>query len=167
VWADLGVRLHKRACTFLRVGPGSGPSRRLSFTPRNDALSLAGHLTMRKTLRRSCDACSKSKLRCDLRTPRCSRCSKKAITCAYANEPLSSLLTEITVTFSSDSPIQSKSPDIKAFTPSETLYLDPGIQAFDPFDSYPQTRLPRAKVQQLIQHCESLPNTAPLLSITD
>jgi hypothetical protein len=148
---QLGVRLHKRACTFLRVGPGlASVSRSLS---RKDALSLADHSMMRKTLRRSCDTCSKSKLRCDLRTPRCSRCSKKAITCIYANEPLSSLLTEVTVISSSEPPLHSKSPDVKAFP--DMSYLNPGIQSFDPFDSYPRTRLPRAKVQQLIQHCES------------
>jgi hypothetical protein len=34
------------------------------------------------------------------------------------------------------------------------IHVNPGIQSFDPFDSYPRTRLPRAQVQQLIQHCE-------------
>jgi hypothetical protein len=90
-------------------------------------LPYTRHHEMRKTLRRSCDACAKSKLSCDLRTPRCSRCIKRnADTCSYANEPLSLPIT----------PVNS------------------GIQAFDPFDSYPKTRLPRARVQQLIQHCE-------------
>lgn len=42
------------------------------------------------TLRRSCDACAKSKLSCDLRTPQCSRCAKKHTTCVYANQPLTS-----------------------------------------------------------------------------
>jgi hypothetical protein len=123
------------------------------FHFRNDALSLASHLTMRKTLRRSCDTCSKSKLRCDLRTPKCSRCSKKAITCVYANEPLSSLLTEDTVTSFSGSLLRSKSLEVEALTPPKISHLNPGIQSFDPFDTCPRTRLPQAQVQQLIQHC--------------
>ncbi|KAJ5504417.1 hypothetical protein N7463_007291 [Penicillium fimorum] len=42
---------------------------------------------MRQSLRRSCAACAKSKSSCDLRTPRCSRCIKRQVECAYANEP--------------------------------------------------------------------------------
>ncbi|KAJ4338685.1 hypothetical protein N0V87_003809 [Didymella glomerata] len=32
------------------------------------------------------------------------------------------------------------------------MLTNPGIQSFDPFDTYPQTRLPRPHVQRLIQH---------------
>jgi hypothetical protein len=85
---------------------------------------------MRKTLRRSCDACAKSKLACDLRTPQCSRCVKRKSTCVYANQPLSLSPTETTA----------------------VAYHNPGVQHFDPFESYPKVRLPRAYVQRLIQH---------------
>ena len=85
---------------------------------------------MRKTLRRSCDACAKSKLACDLRTPQCSRCVKRKSACVYANQPLSSSPTETTA----------------------VAYNNPGVQHFDPFESYPNVRLPRAYVQRLIQH---------------
>jgi hypothetical protein len=85
---------------------------------------------MRKTLRRSCDACAKSKLSCDLRTPQCSRCVKRKSTCVYANQPLSLSPAETTV----------------------VAYNNPGSQYFDPFESCPQVRLPRAYVQRLIQH---------------
>ena len=40
------------------------------------------------SLRRSCMACALAKRRCDLKTPKCSRCFSRAVTCAYANEPL-------------------------------------------------------------------------------
>ncbi|KAF2029468.1 hypothetical protein EK21DRAFT_67601 [Setomelanomma holmii] len=89
---------------------------------------------MRTTLRRSCDACARSKLRCDLLLPQCSRCSKRSIDCLYANEPLSASLTAGVATTSTQS-----SPDSE-------------FASFDPFDSYPKTRLPRAHVQRLIQH---------------
>ncbi|KAF9693901.1 hypothetical protein EKO04_008538 [Ascochyta lentis] len=32
------------------------------------------------------------------------------------------------------------------------MFTNPGIESFDPFDTYPQTRLPRPHVQRLIQH---------------
>jgi hypothetical protein len=41
---------------------------------------------MRKTLRRSCDACAKAKHRCDLLIP-CSRCTERQLRCVYANLP--------------------------------------------------------------------------------
>ncbi|KAK0668822.1 hypothetical protein QBC41DRAFT_320980 [Cercophora samala] len=80
---------------------------------------------MRPTLRRSCSACAKSKHSCDLGTPRCSRCIKRKVQCLYANEPLTAPNTII--------PLGTR------FTTS-----------VDPFDSYPQTRLPRNHVQRLI-----------------
>ncbi|KAK4040186.1 hypothetical protein C8A01DRAFT_15878 [Parachaetomium inaequale] len=87
---------------------------------------------MRRTLRRSCAACAKSKHSCDLGTPRCSRCSKRKVQCVYANEPLTAALSP-----SDESP------------PSGPLaaYRFPPV---DPFESYPSTRLPRAHVQRLI-----------------
>ncbi|KAK4679207.1 hypothetical protein QC764_202080 [Podospora pseudoanserina] len=82
---------------------------------------------MRHTLRRSCSACAKSKHSCDLGTPRCSRCVKRKVQCLYANEPLTA-------------------PQKK------TIILPVGTRfsSVDPFESYPQTRLPRSHVQRLI-----------------
>ncbi|KAJ5822578.1 hypothetical protein N7447_004918 [Penicillium robsamsonii] len=40
------------------------------------------------TLRRSCQACARSKRRCDQRWPRCTRCEAKGVNCEYVNEPL-------------------------------------------------------------------------------
>ncbi|KAK8058805.1 hypothetical protein PG994_009253 [Apiospora phragmitis] len=123
---------------------------------------------MRRTLRRSCEACAKSKLSCDLRTPQCSRCLKRKATCSYANEPLTS-------------PAESQSPESPASPTrnghdwtlvthdvpmlavrnqapespiSEQLIvsLPTSITSLDPFDSFPRTRLPRQHVQRLIYH---------------
>ncbi|KAB8224099.1 hypothetical protein BDV33DRAFT_199836 [Aspergillus novoparasiticus] len=95
---------------------------------------------MRQTLRRSCTACAKSKHSCDLRTPRCSRCIKRDVQCNYANEPLTAL------------PAAPGWGDGGSSRPLEgsgtlTAYR---FGSLDPFDSYPQTRLPRERVQRLI-----------------
>ncbi|KAE8319812.1 hypothetical protein BDV41DRAFT_570739 [Aspergillus transmontanensis] len=95
---------------------------------------------MRQTLRRSCTACAKSKHSCDLRTPRCSRCVKRDVQCNYANEPLTAL------------PAAPGWGDGGSSRPLEgsgtlTAYR---FGSLDPFDSYPQTRLPRERVQRLI-----------------
>ncbi|KAK4157558.1 hypothetical protein C8A00DRAFT_29561 [Chaetomidium leptoderma] len=91
---------------------------------------------MRHTLRRSCDACARSKHSCDLATPRCSRCVKRKVQCAYANEPLTRSLA---------------TPD-RAGTGASGALARTGYRfaAVDPFDSYPPTRLPREHVQRLI-----------------
>ncbi|KAG9604352.1 hypothetical protein KCU77_g4606, partial [Aureobasidium melanogenum] len=92
---------------------------------------------MRRTLRRSCAACARSKYSCDLRTPICSRCIKRRTHCDYANEPLTAPLT----TLRSDA------------APSSIVLLPPDTSRFsslDPFDSYPQTRLSRQHVHRLI-----------------
>ncbi|KAG9846555.1 hypothetical protein KCU98_g6326, partial [Aureobasidium melanogenum] len=92
---------------------------------------------MRRTLRRSCAACARSKCSCDLRTPICSRCIKRRIHCEYANEPLTA-------------PPTTSRPDA---APSPIVLLPPDTSRFsslDPFDSYPQTRLSRQHVQRLI-----------------
>ncbi|KAH6877627.1 hypothetical protein BKA58DRAFT_397771 [Alternaria rosae] len=101
---------------------------------------------MRRTLRRSCDACARSKLSCDLRTPECSRCRKRKASCVYVNEPLTSSSTE---NISSNYTSRSISNDTIT---SPALWNHPANKAFDPFDTYPATRLPRARVQQLIIH---------------
>ncbi|KAL4947672.1 hypothetical protein BDW69DRAFT_199466 [Aspergillus filifer] len=93
---------------------------------------------MRPTLRRSCDSCVKFKLRCDLRTPRCSRCVKRDVKCVYANQPLT-----VPVRISHDG-------SIAPLDGRETLRAY-RFGSFDPFDSYPPTRLPRQHVQRLIQ----------------
>lgn len=97
---------------------------------------------MRQTLRRSCAACAKSKHSCDLRTPRCSRCVKRQVQCLYANEPLSA-------------PDPPGYHDTGAATPPGGCSALTGYRfgALDPFESYPQTRLPREHVQRLIHSC--------------
>ncbi|KAJ5904366.1 hypothetical protein N7504_006749 [Penicillium tannophilum] len=94
---------------------------------------------MRQTLRRSCAACSKSKISCDLRTPRCSRCNKRQIQCVYANEPWAAPA----------APGREESALTKPLDVSVSL-TDCTFGSLDPFDSYPQTRFPREQVQRLI-----------------
>ncbi|KAF9736533.1 C6 zinc finger domain-containing protein [Paraphaeosphaeria minitans] len=98
---------------------------------------------MGHTLRRSCAACAKSKLGCDLRLPRCSRCEKRNARCVYANEPLTGL-----------KPVSKWHHDTTAPSPERSIstltQYRPGSLDMDPFDSYPQTRLPREHVQRLI-----------------
>ncbi|KAJ5375103.1 Protein of unknown function DUF3468 [Penicillium concentricum] len=94
---------------------------------------------MRQSLRRSCAACAKSKSSCDLRTPRCSRCIKRQVECAYANEPSTGPATPGWQNRESTNPLSG----------SGTL-TNYRFGSLDPFDSYPQTRLPREHVQRLI-----------------
>ncbi|KAJ5658615.1 uncharacterized protein N7484_002264 [Penicillium longicatenatum] len=94
---------------------------------------------MRQTLRRSCAACFKSKISCDLRTPRCSRCNKRQIQCVYANEPWAAPA----------APGREESALTKPLDVSISL-TDCTFGSLDPFDSYPQTRFPREQVQRLI-----------------
>ncbi len=123
---------------------------------------------MRKTLRRSCDACAKAKYGCDLSLPRCSRCVKRHCPCVYANEPLTSLpdshpqgpkritnheqavqsAGECSTSAGTDTRVAIRASD----TPAGVLKSSADA-SFDPFDSYPATRLPRALVQRLIHHC--------------
>lgn len=99
---------------------------------------------MRQTLRRSCAACARSKHSCDLRTPRCSRCIKRNVPCAYANEPL---------TASPDSSDSDSAALTRAYHVSSTSISTHRLGSIDPFESYPQTRLPRQQVQRLIHSC--------------
>ncbi|KAK0655606.1 hypothetical protein B0T16DRAFT_364136 [Cercophora newfieldiana] len=87
---------------------------------------------MRHTLRRSCATCAKSKLGCDLATPRCSRCARRGIPCIYANQPLTAK--------PSHQPTKGSPGALTSYNPS----------SLDPFDSYPRTRLSRDHVQRLI-----------------
>ncbi|KAM0273230.1 hypothetical protein ACHAQH_008366 [Verticillium albo-atrum] len=98
---------------------------------------------MRQTLRRSCAACARSKHSCDLRTPRCSRCLKRNVQCLYANEPLTAWPA------SPGRPGRGDRVSTRSFDGSGTLTTY-RFGSVDPFDSYPQTRLPRAQVQRLI-----------------
>lgn len=95
---------------------------------------------MRQTLRRSCSACARAKHSCDLRTPRCSRCIKRNVQCLYANEPLTS------------PPPALEADGARSRTPPDGLgaLTSYKFESLDPFDSYPQTRLPREHVQRLI-----------------
>jgi hypothetical protein len=129
-----------------------------SLLPESNEPGHAAYFTMRKTLRRSCDLCAKSKLRCDLLLPQCSRCTKRSplkLICVYANTPLSSSLTDEIITISTGTSPGSDDAITKVSlkTPEMTL-SELGSGTFDPFDSHPQTRLPRWHVQQLMQHCE-------------
>jgi hypothetical protein len=136
------------ACTFPCLPRSSSTARKSDAVP--------SYLTMRKTLRRSCDLCAKSKLRCDLLLPQCSRCFKKSPSksiCIYANVPLSSLITDGFATAQNTPSPGSEGTVVQLSPNSELLVSDPGSQSFDPFVSYPQTRLPQAQVQRLIQHC--------------
>ncbi|KAK8856537.1 C6 zinc finger domain-containing protein [Apiospora arundinis] len=126
---------------------------------------------MRRTLRRSCEACARSKLSCDLRTPQCSRCLKRKAACSYANEPLSSPPDGQSPESPLDSspsrgghdrgaaahkavPILSARNGTPESPISEQLIisLPTSISSLDPFDSFPKTRLPRQHVQRLIYH---------------
>ena len=123
---------------------------------------------MRTSLRRSCNACAKAKHSCDLGTPKCSRCIKRKVTCIYANEPLSSSssTTSSAASLTPDTSDRSrsiektqvkrptsKSYDSNASHDTSMALSTPVNASFDPFDSYPITRLPRVHVQRLIQHC--------------
>lgn len=126
---------------------------------------------MRTTLRRSCNACAKAKLGCDLRVPQCSRCVKRKSKCVYANSPLN---TPLGVNGSSAGTKGHSSSHVAAKNESEALsvasqeremvsrpsenpglLINPATASFDPFDSYPSTRLPRLHVQRLIHRCKS------------
>lgn len=124
---------------------------------------------MRTTLRRSCNACAKAKLGCDLRVPQCSRCVKRKSKCVYANSPLNYSLdttgpsAETTghnsLAAKNESEALSVVPQERKVVsrPSENpgLLINPATASFDPFDSYPSTRLPRVHVQRLIHRCKS------------
>lgn len=125
---------------------------------------------MRATLRRSCDACAKAKQSCDLQLPQCSRCLKKNSTCFYANLPLvssqsrrvsflntsennrpnSNTESELSTANASD---RSSTPKSVEMAVQLSSVVDP---FFDPFDSYPPTRLSRTHAQRLIQSCNHL-----------
>ncbi|KAK2882372.1 hypothetical protein FQN49_000427 [Arthroderma sp. PD_2] len=98
---------------------------------------------MRQTLRRSCTPCAKVKHSCDLRTPHCSRCIKRKVLCVYANEPL----TAAPPAAPTQEDGASRRPLDGCRTGALTNYR---FGSFDPFESYPQTRLPREHVQRLI-----------------
>jgi hypothetical protein len=114
---------------------------------------------MSKTLRRSCAACAKAKHRCDLRTPKCSRCVKRNYDCTYANEPLTSRTSALgslqiklqtghgTNPYTAPALLDGATGNVQAMSFEAHL--------FDPFDSYPSIKLPRLRIQGLMQHCKS------------
>jgi hypothetical protein len=127
-----------------------------SLLTGSDAPGHATYTTMRKTLRRSCDLCAKSKLRCDLLLPQCTRCTKRSplkLICVYANTPLSSSLTDDITTISTNASPGSDDAIVKVSQSPEMSLSELGSGTFDPFESYPQIRLPRWQVQRLMQHC--------------
>lgn len=128
----------------------------LEHRRKSSTLLLIREEKMRRTLRRSCSACAKSKHSCDLRTPRCSRCVRRQVQCLYANEPLSA----------PDPPGSPGYHDSGATTPSEGSGALTGYRfgALDPFESYPQTRLPREHVQRLIHSCTYVSHALPLVA---
>ncbi|KAH7025667.1 uncharacterized protein B0I36DRAFT_215117, partial [Microdochium trichocladiopsis] len=120
------------------------------------------------TLRRSCAACARAKHSCDLRTPRCSRCVRRNSPCHYANAPLTATAT---ASGSGSGPAQAQALALThrrrpapvdspgtASPPSSSTSSSPGVvlldfglgAACDPFESYPQIRLPRNVVQRLM-----------------
>lgn len=117
---------------------------------------------MRLTLRRSCDGCAKAKSRCDLQTPTCSRCMKRNVNCIFQNEPLTSTVSVPKNTNSltkASPPVTTQSLLLESRVENRiTVGVSPfpipvGAGFPDPFDSYPQTSLPRIRVQGLIHHC--------------
>lgn len=99
---------------------------------------------MRPSLRRSCATCARSKHSCDLRTPRCSRCVKRKVQCSYANEPW-------VAPSSGQGPAALES---QQNLPETSVRLTSCVLgSLDPFESYPQTRLPREQVERLIHRC--------------
>lgn len=118
---------------------GSGT---IDFSPQTRFLMNFFFSEMRQTLRRSCAACAKLKHSCDLKLPRCSRCIKRKVLCVYANEPLAA-------------PVPAESNRTLAIGPrmEEGCLSRYNVGSFDPFDSYPPTRLPREQVQRLIYSC--------------
>ncbi|KAH8680017.1 hypothetical protein BGZ60DRAFT_242153 [Tricladium varicosporioides] len=115
------------------------------------------------TLRRSCSACARAKHRCDLQTPRCSRCVKRNTTCIFVNEPLtaksplppapnaSTISTNREANDTNLSLVRLQSArNHLSDTPELPLTIGAGYH--DPFDTLPQTGLPRARVRGLIHH---------------
>ena len=101
---------------------------------------------MRRTLRRSCSACAKSKYSCDLGSPQCSRCIQRKVQCIYANEPLTA---------------RPAAPDSKLAASKRPIEDTHALNcynfgSFDPFESYPHTRLPREHVERFIHKCTSI-----------
>jgi hypothetical protein len=98
---------------------------------------------MRQSLRRSCETCARAKHSCDLRTPRCSRCVKRKVPCVYVNEP-----------GAYGAAVAAQGPR-RSSPGSESLgcLTNTTLASLDPFESYPQTRLPREQVQRLIHRC--------------
>lgn len=122
------------------------PMSRLPFpTSSHPSTSLHRPSEMRQTLRRACAACARTKHSCDLGTPRCSRCTKRKVQCVYANEPLRA-------SASSSPPAQTGLAHARG--PLLPNYY--GLASFDPFDTYPSTRLPRQQVERLIHSCKYL-----------
>jgi hypothetical protein len=116
---------------------------------------------MRRTLRRSCAACAKAKLRCDLQTPRCSRCAaRNYASCVYANQPLVSETINSRKRQSS-SPLRNSLKTEHTSLELSTFSAVIGARDLDPFDTYPATSLPRSRVQSLIHHCEYRFNVWP------
>lgn len=121
---------------------------------------------MRASLQRSCNACARSKHACDLQTPRCSRCIKRKTSCVYANEPLTSRGESSGPSgrrdggYLGERSVTERDGKRRRVSPECSIGLVNALDAsFDPFDSYPPTRLPRAHVQRLIHHCTHiLPN---------
>ena len=115
------------------------------------------------TLRRSCNACAKAKHACDLRTPRCYRCTKRNLTCSYANQPSAAQTSTMgrTVFGTHSKPDQHDSltqisTTLGRRTDTRAIRLTSVDASFDPFDSYPETRLSRPHAQRLIYHCKRL-----------
>ncbi|KAI6093259.1 hypothetical protein F4821DRAFT_276824 [Hypoxylon rubiginosum] len=72
---------------------------------------------------RSCNACVRSKRRCDKRTPTCSNCTKKCYRCVYGGRPQ---MHSSATTNSADVPLITDSLGGSTSTPDDSFMLDDG-----------------------------------------
>lgn len=156
-WEALGVP------HWVRGRPDYCSHYHVSTQPQYTGPLTHGAIEMRTTLRRSCDACARAKHGCDLKTPKCSRCLRRKAQCVYANAPAAASDSSgfdgaLTRIGSRDRWPRSPTASSGRTTPElsdGTALLGPVDASFDPFDSYPATRVARPQIQRLIHHCSS------------
>lgn len=105
------------------------------------------------TLRRACSSCAKTKQRCDLGTPRCTRCINRKIECIHMNKPSTALSP---IDRSRIYPVTTIAQD-NAIRHGQSMVCD-SLAELDPFDSLPPTRLDKKYARRLIAICTSLSN---------
>ncbi|PKX89432.1 uncharacterized protein P174DRAFT_425355 [Aspergillus novofumigatus IBT 16806] len=80
-------------CTLFRVpfltnGPNAPVT--ASYTGTGDDGVMVNPWTSDKSRQKSCNACVRSKRRCDKRTPQCTRCAERGLSCLYHKNPAAS-----------------------------------------------------------------------------